>query len=243
MKAYNPDENTDWSKYEYPDDKVFGSGQRGAGNIGNGLCTSQNQNRTQVKNGYCRMLSDILRDPNSCANRAMNSIIAKGNSVAHLGEYCSTFPRMGSNKSEVFVQFLAALITNESGWNAHATEKAWSKNGQTMQGRGLFQIGVNDRSKDPDCAGLTSDSIYDAKTNMRCGACIALKFIDQDNNMGDGTGDSGARGAARYFGPLRDMQANKRRAMASAVNNYCVASTGGGGSSSQMALGGSGASR
>jgi hypothetical protein len=229
----DPPQNADWSTYEYPDDYKFYYGDVGAGNIGNGLCTEKNKNRTQVTRGYCAMLSQILNDQGSCAHRAMEQILAEagpsGNGIGDLPQYCSTFGQIGDKpaKTNVFLQVLSTLITQESGWNSHATEKQWYKNGQPMGGRGLFQIGVTDRSKDPDCYSINSESIYDPKTNMKCGACIALTYLAQDRTMGHGTGDYGARGMARYFGPLRDMQVRKRLAMAGAVNEYCVASTNG----------------
>jgi hypothetical protein len=234
-----PPANTDWSKYSYPDDHVFSYGGVGAGNIGNGLCTSNNTGRTQVKNGYCQMLSQILNTEGTCANRAMTQIIRAagpdGTGVGDLPRFCSTYSRLGgtTQKSMMFEQLLASLITMESGWNAKATEKAWGNH----QGKGLFQIGVSDRDKDPDCAGLNDSSIYDPMTNMKCGACIALTNLEKDMTIGHGTGDNGARGMARYFGPLRDMQSAKRTSMANAVNQYCVANTGGGGSTAVVAAG------
>jgi hypothetical protein len=243
----DPPANTDWSSYQYPDNHVFLSGQRGAGNIGNGLCTESNKSRSQEISqpgsgeSYCQMLDEALNQPGSCANREMNDILAEagpsGNGVGDLHQYCSTYSELstGQQKSLVFVQVLATLITQESGWNAHATETPWTKNGAPMGGKGLFQIGVTDRGQDPDCYGLNAQSIYDPKTNIKCGACIALKNLAKDATMGHGTGDSGARGMARYFGPLRDMQSNKRTAMEGAVNMYCQANAGSGSGNTQLA--------
>ena len=230
-----PDDNTDWKNYSYPDGYKFNSGEKGAGNIGNGLCTENNSGRSQVKNGYCQMLSEILRDPSSCANHAMNRILdeagSNGSGIGDLNHYCSDFSQLQDSnaRSMVFMQVLSGLITKESGWNAHATEPSWSKNGHEMGGKGLFQIGVSDRGQDSDCSGINSSSIYDAKTNLKCGSCIALKNLAKDHTMGHGSGDSGARGLARYFGPFRDMQSNKRNDIARATNAYCQANVGGSG--------------
>lgn len=226
-----PGPNTDWSRYEYPDNYKFHYGGRGAGNIGNGLCTAANRNRTQVQNGHCQMLKDILGNPASCANREMNRIIdmagPSGAGVTDLPRYCanwSSYPR--DKKLFFFQQLLAGLITQESGWNAGAIEPSWSKNGIEMQGKGLFQIAVRDRFQDIDCAGLDDSSILQPEPNMKCGACIALKYLAMDRAMGHGTGDLGARGMARYFGPMRDGQSHKRDAIANATNYWCASGGG-----------------
>lgn len=214
----------------YGDDQTFYYGGKGVGNIGTGLCTSNNANRSQMKLGYCQMLRDALNKEGSCAKRALDVIMARaypnGNGVRGLNQYCSQFGQLGDNRREVFVQVLASLIVQESGWNPRAQEKPWTKNGQPMGGKGLFQIGVNDRNKDRDCAGLDSNSILDARTNIQCGSCIALSHIAKDGEMGRGSGDQGSVGMARYFGPLRELQSAKRASMQKAVSQYCQGNLG-----------------
>jgi hypothetical protein len=225
-----PDKNTDWNSYAYPDGYKFNSSDVGAGNIGNGLCTQNNANRAQVKDGYCQMLNDIINDPNSCANHYMNRVLAKANSGQYrdLGQYCSDFGQLKDNsqRSLVFLQILSGLITKESGWNTNATEGQWYKNGHAMGGVGLFQIGASDSGQDRDCSGIGSN-LKNPKANLKCGACIALKDLSMDNTVGSGSGDSGARGLARYFGPFRELQANKRGDIERSVNTYCQANAGG----------------
>jgi hypothetical protein len=235
----------DWSKgdYEYSDRHRFHYGSVGAGNIGSGLCTAKNSNRTQVKAGYCNMLKDILETDGTCAKRMLDRIIEmdsqgkyqNGNlgGIRDIEKYCSNFSTLKtSDKRMAFQQILASLIVQESGWRADAREPVWFKNGRPMGGKGLFQIDERDASK-PDCHRVDGH-VFDPKINMQCGACIALSNIVRDGTMGHGTGESGARGMARYFGPLRDGQVRKRMAMQGAVNNWCLsaaAATGGGGTS------------
>lgn len=232
--AFSPEPalNTNWDSYEYPDNHVFGYGGYGLKNIGNGLCVAKNKNRSHAK--YCSILAELLDDPNTCAGNTARQIIAMagstGSGIGDFGRYCSSFGRLPSQRDKLMViqQVLSSLIVKESGWNPSAQEKPWVKSGRVMGGKGLFQIGVNDRGQDPDCAALDTNSIFDPKTNMKCGACIALKNIVRDRTMGHGTGDSGARGMARYFGPFRDLQADKKASIQNAVNQYCTARANGG---------------
>jgi hypothetical protein len=244
MQKGGPTADTDWSTYEYPDDYKFSSGQQGAKNIGSGLCIAMNANRTQGKEGLCAILGSILAREDSCAHKAMKRILAKADSggIQGFGRYCSTYgslPDHPGEKEGVILQVLSTLIVQESGWNKDVREKEWTKNGQPMGGKGLFQIGVNDRSKE-DCEGINATSIFNPTVNLKCGACIALSNLDLDSTMGHGVGDNpkapnGAKGMARYFGPLRDGQAGKARDMANAVDTYCKARAGKGGDAHQFA--------
>ncbi|MBX3022847.1 MAG: hypothetical protein KF799_14325 [Bdellovibrionales bacterium] len=237
--------NTDWNKYEYPDNFKYYYGGKGVGNIGDGLCTAKNVERSQVKLEYCNALSEVLtnEDPMSCAARELNQIINKP--IGDLNKFCPTYSQLGTpfKKKMMYLQILASLITLESGWNARATEKGWYKNGKLMQGKGLFQIGTWDSSQDPDCVGIGSDAgIYDAKKNIRCGACIALKNLNKDSTIGHGSTDKdcqagGSCGMAAYFGPMRDGQSSKRATMQATVSNWCRNTTG---SSSSDIYGGAG---
>jgi hypothetical protein len=231
-----PPANTNWDTYSYPKDYKYGYGGQSAGDIGNGLCTAKNSDKAQVKNGYCAILADIITRPDTCAGRALDNIMfyagGNGSGINELDDFCPTYGKLTSvaQKKLVFQQILATLIVQESGWNARAQEKPWTRaDGAQMGGKGLFQIGVSDRSKGGDCAGLNASNILTAEANIKCGACIALSGIAEDRTMGHGTGDSGARGMAQYFGPMRDKQRAKRNSMASAVAQYCRALTGDGG--------------
>lgn len=233
--------NKDWSNYSYPDDYKFGYGGKGVGNIGNGLCTAKNKDRTQVRQGYCEILAELLTTEGTCANTQMKRILEaagpSGSGIGQLNEFCPTYGKLTDNtqRTLVFQQILATLITQESGWNPNAQEKPWIReDGARMGGKGLFQIGVNDSSKGGDCAGLNSTSIFDPKTNMKCGSCIALSGLASDRTIGHGTGDANAQGMATYFGPLRNKQQEKRQEMSNAVSEYCRASTGDGGNKSDF---------
>jgi hypothetical protein len=222
----------DWNKYSYPDNFRFRYGGVGAGNIGNGLCTNNNRDRTQVKEGYCKILRDLLNNEGSCASQQLQRIIAiagsDGRGIGDLNNYCSNYGQLRSNdqKKDVFLQVLAGLIVKESGWRTDAREPAWTRaDGLSMGGRGLFQIGVRDRSN-PDCGELNDRSIFDPRVNLKCGACIALTNLAKDATMGHGVGDRGARGLARYFGPFRDGQHAKRRDIAASVNTWCMSNVG-----------------
>lgn len=219
-------DNTDWSKYEYPDNFKFYYGGEGVKNIGDGLCTANNVKRSQVRDQYCKILSDVVTREGTCANRELGQILNKN--IGQLHEFCPTFASIKEpfNRQMVYVQILASLITLESGWKTTAQEKPWTKEGtgQQMGGKGLFQIGNWDTAQDPDCRGVGGSGIFDPTENIKCGACIALKNLNKDATIGYGTGESGARGMARYFGPMRDGQSSKRNAMKGAVSNWCTAS-------------------
>lgn len=224
-------EDTDYSKWEYPDSFKFQSGKRGAGNIGNGLCTSKNANRTQMKEGYCMELARLLGDRNTCAGRAMATIDQNFAHIKDLNQWCPNIAQMppGKERQNVFMQVLATLIVQESGWRAGVKEDAWrTASGAKREGKGLFQIGEWDHKQDADCADINLSTIYDPKINMKCGACIALKNVAQDSAMGSGSNDDGSIGMARYFGPLREAQSDKRAAMQGAVKEYCLSSRSGG---------------
>jgi len=171
------------------------------------------------------MLRDELNREGSCAKRSLDAIMAMaypdGDGIKGLNKYCSNFGQMGDNRREVFVQVLASLIVQESGWKSGAVEGEWYKNGAAMGGHGLFQIGVSDSGRYSGCSRINSSSIYDPKTNIECGSCIALEWIARDGVMGTGGTDGNSRGMARYFGPSRDGQAGKRAAMQEAVSQYC----------------------
>jgi hypothetical protein len=236
-----PPENTDWANYSYPDNYKFGYGGQGAGNIGNGLCTAKNKDRTQVRQGYCEILGELLTTEGTCANTQMKKILevdgSDGSGIGQLNEFCPTYGKLtdDTQRTLVFEQILATLITQESGWNPNAQEKPWIRyDGARMGGKGLFQIGVNDSAKGGDCAGINSTTIFDPKTNMKCGACIALSGLASDRTIGHGTTDANARGMAQYFGPMREKQAAKRKSMSNAVAEYCRASTGDGGNKSDF---------
>jgi hypothetical protein len=184
--------------------------------------------------GYCATLADLLSRPDSCAGYYARKIISDPSHIRGFERFCPTFGRFRSesDKLGMIQQVLSTLIVQESGWNPSAQEKSWVRyDGKAMGGKGLFQIGIEDRNKSnqyPDCRDINGTSIFDPRTNMKCGACIALREVYSDQAMGHGTNDSGARGMARYFGPLRDAQHAKRESMENAVKQYCDARTSGG---------------
>lgn len=221
--------NPKWDTYQYSDNFVFYYGGRGAGKIGNGLCTKENKDKGAPQaqdGGYCEVLRSVLTDGQSCASRHLQSIQNKP--IDGIKEYCPNFDQIHDSfqRNMVYLQILASLITAESGWKADAKEKAWLKgDGRSMGGKGLFQIDERDAGQDD---GPTSDcqdaknNVMDPKVNIKCGACIALKNLDKDSTIGKGTGDSGAVGMARYFGPFRDAQSSKSNAIKGAVGAWCA---------------------
>jgi hypothetical protein len=229
-RTYYGDDGPQNKDGTYSDTQRYYYGGKGVGNIGNGLCTSKNANRSQMKLGYCEMLRKELNKEGSCAKRSLDAIMARaypdGSGVSGLNAYCPNFSQLGDNRREVFVQVLASLIVQESGWKTGAVEGEWYKNGHAMGGHGLFQIGVNDRGRYDGCKRINSTSIYNPEVNIECGSCIALQWIAADGKMGTGSSDGNSRGMARYFGPSRDGQAHKRTAMQNAVSEYCKGNLG-----------------
>lgn len=216
----------------YGDGHRFRYGGVGAGNIGSGLCTAANANRTQAKAGFCRMLEKELNTEGTCAYEKLKQIIDRpklGNSDFYCGNYES---QDRDYKKRVIQKILEGLIVQESGWRPDAQERAWFKNGNPMGGKGLFQFGVRDNVK-PGCGHINQSNILEAEANIKCGTCIALTNIAKDQTVGHGVGDDNSYGLARYFGPFRNAQFNKRQAIANSVKQWCASNEGatsGGGS-------------
>lgn len=215
---------------EYGNTHRFRYGGVGAGNIGTGLCTTANANRTQVTSGFCKMLEKELNTEGTCANEKLKLITSRGR-LGQSEHFCRGYDSKSMDYKKLVIQrILEGLIVQESGWRPDAQEPNWFKNGNPMGGKGLFQFGVRDRVK-PGCGHINSSNILTPEANIKCGSCIALTFMAKDQTIGHGVGDRGTVGLARYFGPFRNGQSHKRDAIANSVRQWCAsndgASTGG----------------
>jgi len=181
-----------------------------------GLCVQENQHTDQVKRGYCRTLTEIIeKDP--CIANVLTQLQTLP-APRHMEKYCGNFDQLKRNPTThvmFWTQLLAALAQEESGWNPTVT-------GDEGSSKGIFQIGEADEGRyGCSCRGL---QVFDAHSNIKCGAWVAMSNMFRDRNMGEGEvrlRNDSARGIARYFGPFNDNQHLKRDRIAQKTKNWC----------------------
>jgi putative hemolysin len=204
------------------------------------LCTGNitDQNRKKA----CQALNEALRS--GCTKDVIDDIAKKyeqgmrGNPkaepIAGMNQFCPNYGNLFNGddtyRQLFFQQFVAALITEESGYDPNADD-----NGKS---RGMMQIHP-DQAKAPKYACACKDvvhggtkgkgqqegtGIFSVAANVKCGAHIALVDLRDDMSMGSGSVRAKtAKGPAKNYGPFGDSQAKKRSRMASKTSAYCVA--------------------
>lgn len=204
-----------------------------------GLCTSdrENANEKWVKDGWCKQIMETMtKEP--CGKDDFDKLQqkAKNNQVNGLDKYCSNVSSKAANRNEfagVMQQVIAALVIEESEWVAGAKGpditadgkigKKIPKGAKVGNAKGLMQLSVDSVGKYKCCKDIKSDAdLKDPKKSLKCGTQIAIHWMQRDGEAGKGTGNKGARGAARYFQPYREIDKLKRERMQKKVNQaYC----------------------
>jgi hypothetical protein len=152
-----------------------------------GLCTKDNDSQEQVKSGNCQKLSDVARDPSSCAYKKMTEIINNAAGIRDVKSYCPDFATYGSesDKREVLRQLLAAAIQRDSKWKADG---------------GLFRLQPGDfGGSHADCPAGSSANSKQVAVNLKCGSCKIMSAVASAKSFGAaGRGSDIAASIKRY---------------------------------------------
>jgi len=192
----------------------------------NGLCTTHDNGQKWVQQGWCKTIRETLSQ--GCAQSKFNDVRQKAQSGRFEGvqEYCPNIQELAGDQNH-FASFLtnlvATLIIEESDWRERGATSS-------MGAKGLGQLSVGSARQAAykcGCNKLTAGTIEKGHENAGCTAYIALHWWSKDSTVGKGSGNKGARGAARYFQPFRDIDKNKRERMKKKMSNYCRQRQGG----------------
>ncbi len=187
---------------------------------GDPLCN--NPNMTGSRLAGCRAILAQLTESNSCTKPILDRIAsaASRGRFGGMNQFCPNYSQFNGDahtRALIWRNMVAALVMEESSWNPRTS-------GDGGRSRGLLQFGHGNANQGPyRCACRAAQrNIEDPAANARCGTHIYLYNVARDMHTGGGpAGRPGAYGAARFFGPYGDRQANKRRRMATKVANYC----------------------
>lgn len=108
-----------------------------------------------------------------------------------------------------WLMFISALIRYESNYDPSETyQESFKDNaGANVISRGLLQISVESGNGNAYRCGVTTTSLHDPVTNLRCGVRIMNYWMGKDKvitkRVTPTRDDSGWRGIARYWGPMR----------------------------------------
>lgn len=192
----------------------------GRGASGDPLCN--NSKMTGARLHGCRAIYAQLTEPNSCTRPILQRIAdaaARGR-LGGMDRFCPNYSQFNGDphaRALIWRNMVAALVMEESSWNPNTR-------GDGGGSRGLLQFGVSNAGMGPyrcACNAARTD-IFNPAHNARCGTHIYIYNIARDMHTGGGpAGRPGSYGAARFFGPYGDAQANKRARMANKVKNYC----------------------
>ncbi|MGE4131095.1 MAG: transglycosylase SLT domain-containing protein [Bdellovibrionales bacterium] len=212
--------NTQGSPYRGP-----GSGDNQGGYYNSGpdtLCTGTTSHQTKPDPAFggisrCDFIYNILMgkdgDPSSCTASNMEKI-GMLPSIRGMDEFCPEFryiQRDPQKRALFMMNFVAAIIKTESGWNNNST-------GDNGTSKGLLQLTVaTDQKHNCACNSFTNE--LDEKQNLRCGIQMITRFMAEDAAVGDGSGRS-SRGIARSFGPFRDGR-KERADLIRRISDWC----------------------
>lgn len=181
-----------------------------------GQASKQSQQRSLNFNGsistlsYCDLIyNTIARD--SCTSAFTDKLAAAP--LEGIEEFCPQFNSFKADKQKLalfLMNFVAAIVTQESSWN----EK---ESGDGGKSKGLLQLTrASDQSKGCSCQKLNDE--FNPAENLACGTHMIIKYMAEDHVVGKGSGDSGARGIARSFGPFRDGRPERKKIAAKMVS-------------------------
>lgn len=140
-----------------------------------------------------------------------------GFTPADIEAFCPGYAKKGEADRQAFwVGLLSSMARWEtSGYNPTTAYR--EANGELSIG--LLQLSVTDR---PVCPWIDKATIRQAEPNVRCGIRILARDVGRDGLIAQGTDRTTARGAARYWGPMRTA---KRADVAAwtASQTYCRA--------------------
>ena len=211
-----------------------------------GLCSGDPQNTGGRWRNWCKDIDDELMAPapnckvgngrevsagkgsdGSFCDVLREEILADGNEKNNylgFGEACPPDKLKeilnDQTKFELFTKQLMAVLTiQESECNPHSTSN--------MGAKGLMQLDRKSVSGYGQCCGAcktlghTGNISSDNDDNMKCGTAIAMYWMVSDKTMGNGSGNKGSKGIARYFQPFRRIDRANRRWMMAKTKNYC----------------------
>jgi hypothetical protein len=212
----------------------------------NGLCTEADKGQKWVDEEWCKTIYDQVTGRNSedkCASDQFAELSGKikntfgsgsyaGNNFKGLFDYCPTIynimktvPDQDAFIAGLLQQIIASLVIAESGWKQDAVGcEVVESSGKRAQGILQLEAGsVGAEKYNCGCKDVTSDEQLkaDPKLSLKCGTHIALYWMNQDSEIGSGSGNDGSRGAARYFQPFRDIDIEKRHKLERKVAEYC----------------------
>lgn len=115
------------------------------------------------------------------------------------------FSRLDHEGRKAFwLMFISSLIQYESNYDPATTyQESFKDNaGANVISRGLLQISVESGNGSYYRCGVTTTSLHDPVTNLRCGVKIMNYWMGRDGVITSKSGDTWL-GIARYWGPMR----------------------------------------
>jgi hypothetical protein len=213
-----------------------------------GLCTSKDVGQKWVDEGWCQTLFESITgrkaDGDNCRQKLFDELVAKiesGQSMKmaeQLEEYCGGFQQRLAQAPDkklfiasVLQQILATLVIAESGWKQEAVGPGLKQeDGSMKSAQGLLQLTGDSVQADTykcGCKDVPSGPLGDSKLkedghlSIACGSYIAMHWMNEDGQVGSGSGEGGSKGIARYFQPFRDIDNEKQKKFKEKVNVYC----------------------
>lgn len=182
-----------------------------------GLCHKPGLFQTTPKaelNGEtpCQVITNIItRDP--CTAPLADSL-ASG-TIEDMEEFCPGWNQLKGDREKrgrMLTALVAAIVKTESSWRPDTR-------GDGGNSRGLLQLTrATDQGKGCSCGRLQNE--FDIRQNLECGTHMIISYMARDRTVGRGTGERGARGIARSFGPFRDGR-RERPDIIRRVSGYC----------------------
>lgn len=216
----NPNENVRGSPYTGGSTGYDSSGRpdgRPVNSGPDGLCYQAGLFQTTARPELggltpCQVIANTIEN-DSCTSQ-FTDVLAREN-IEDMEQFCPGWTQMRGDpvkRTAMLTGLVAAIVRTESGWRNGAT-------GDGGKSKGMLQLTTaTDRRHGCSCGQLSDE--HNMGQNLRCGTHMIISFMARDKTVGRGTGDYGARGIARSFGPFRDGRGERADIMRR-TSNYC----------------------
>ncbi|MGZ3692003.1 MAG: hypothetical protein ACXVAX_10900 [Pseudobdellovibrio sp.] len=125
--------------------------------------------------------------------------------ISDIEQYCPNYKKLTStaDKMQFWIYFMSALADKETDNFNALTESDQQYFGDANASVGLFQMSIGD-----GCPGIKNKAdLKDTAKNISCAVFKLNTLITQDHVVASGSSNADAKGAARYWGPLREPSA------------------------------------
>jgi len=134
-----------------------------------------------------------------------------------IGDFCPGYAKATEEERQAFWGGLVSAIAAQETRGFDPRAEFTERDGTVSVG--LLQLTPPEPSR-YDCGFLTEGNVREAIPNLRCGVRILAYQVERDGVIASGTDAATARGAARYWGPMRRAGRGKAAAW-TAAQDYC----------------------